>query len=147
SPRLAMPRSLDTSADPLATDIGSATHVLLEHLDFARPCDAGDLNAQLDALLQRRSIAAASAKHIDLDAICWLVWSPVGQLMRTHQRDARREVPMYLAIAPSEAPDAAGEDRIMVRSRLDVLLKTPNGYEVIDYKTDRVTQQTLPDRV
>ena len=35
----------------------------------------------------------------------------------------------------------------MVRSRLDVLVPTPAGIEIIDYKTDRVTADTIDARV
>src|SRR5205085_717041 len=97
-------------------------------------------------LLQRRLIAAASAKHVDLDAICWLISSPIGRLMRAHHNHARRELPVYLAL-PAPAVPACDLDRIMVRSRLDVLLKTPEGFQVIDYKTDRVVPEMLPARI
>ena len=63
----------------------------------------------------------------------------------------RRELPLYLALAPGEFDPSAissdAQDRIMVRSRLDLLLRTERGFEIIDYKTDRVRDQALRDRV
>src|SRR5205085_1313102 len=34
------PRAVRTELKPSAADIGSAVHLVLEHLDFARKCDA-----------------------------------------------------------------------------------------------------------
>jgi len=35
----------------------------------------------------------------------------------------------------------------MIRSRLDVLVPTPRGYELVDYKTDNVTPERLASRI
>jgi ATP-dependent helicase/nuclease subunit A len=112
-----MPRSLETEFKPTATEIGSATHLLLEHLDFTRPCDTADLKSQLQSLLERKLIAPSAARSVDLDSICWLATSPIGELIRAHGATARRELPVYFALNPAGAvPSADPLDRIMIRT-------------------------------
>jgi ATP-dependent helicase/nuclease subunit A len=145
---LAPPRSLRTDLKPTAADAGSATHLLLQHLDFARSCDTADLKGQLQSLIERRLITPAAASAVDLDSVCWLVLSSVGTLIREHRGTLLREVPVYFARDPENLPAPTDPlDRVMIRSRLDVLIPTQRGYEIVDYKTDRVTSETLPARI
>jgi ATP-dependent helicase/nuclease subunit A len=148
---LELPRAVNTELKPSAADIGEATHLVLQHLDFTRSCNTADLRGQLDDLIARRLIAPAAAKSVDLDSICWLVGSPVGELLRTHANTTRRELPLYLALAPTEIdPQATSDDpadQVMVRSRADALVRTPDGLQIVDYKTDRVDERTIDARV
>ena len=153
TPTLELPRAVRTDTKPTAADVGSATHVLLNHLDFARKCDVDDLRGQLQSLIEKRLIAAAEAAHVDLDSICWLVGSDVGQLIRKHGKSVRRELPVYLAVPARDFDPAAPasddpEDRVMVRSRIDVLLPAGDHageWEIVDYKTDRLDSAAAVD--
>jgi len=151
SKTLELPRAVRTELKPSAADVGEATHLVLQHLDFARPCDVNDLRSQIGHLAEKRLITPAAAQSVDVDSICWLVGSAVGELLRTHAKTTRRELPIYLALPPHELDSLATsddpQDRVMVRSRADVLVQTPRGLEVVDYKTDRVDEHTLAARV
>jgi ATP-dependent helicase/nuclease subunit A len=148
---LELPRALKLDRKPDAGEIGSAAHLLLQHLDFTRPCDAADLRRQLDNLLDRRLISKPAANAVDLDSICWLASSRIGDLIRAHYTDIRRELSITFATEAADAAIAAPtddpKDRTMIRSRLDVMIPTPRGMEIVDYKTDRVTKETLNDRI
>ena len=148
---LELPRAVRTELKPSAADVGEATHLVLQHLNFGRPCDQADLKAQVSQLVERRLIAPAAAESVDVDSICWLAGSAIGELLRAHATTARRELPLYLALPPHELDPAARsddpQDRVMVRSRADALVRTPRGLEVVDYKTDRVDESTLDARV
>ena len=53
---------------------------------------------------------------------------------------------MYFAM---EAPDLSSDDpqdRMMIRSRIDVLIETPDGLQIVDYKTDRVREDGIEAR-
>jgi ATP-dependent exoDNAse (exonuclease V) beta subunit len=148
---LELPRAVRTELKPSAADVGQATHLVLQHVDFARPCDIADLKSQIAQLVENRLIAPAAAQSVDVDSICWLIGSPVGEMLRAHAKATRRELPIYLALPPEELdPQAKSDDpqdRVMVRSRADAVVTTPRGLEVVDYKTDRIDEQTLTERV
>jgi ATP-dependent exoDNAse (exonuclease V) beta subunit len=98
-------------------------------------------------LVHKRLIAPPAAESIDLQSVCWLIDSPVGQLLRKHAGDLRRELPLYFALPPEELdPQARSDDprdRVMLRSRIDVLVPSERGLEIVDYKTDRIAKPEL----
>jgi ATP-dependent helicase/nuclease subunit A len=149
---LTAPRVASTELKPLAADVGTGYHLVLQHLDFARPCDAADVREQVARLVQRRLIAPAVEAMIDADAIAWFTSHPLGQTLRQHASRLRRELPIYF---PQVAQSTDGHtiapadpmDRVMIRSRIDVLVETPAALEIVDYKTDAITAETLEPRV
>jgi len=143
---LPLPRSLASGVAPTAADRGTITHVALRHLDFSRPCTPGDVRAQVDELIARRFLTAAEAAVVDVGAVEWLLGTDVGELLRTHAELLRREVPVYLASAAPDLPNATALDQVMLRGRVDVLVPTPAGVVLIDYKTDDLAAAEVPSR-
>jgi len=150
SQTLPTPRCLLEKNQLSAADVGSGTHVVLQHLDFARPCVDEDLAEQINAMVTRRLITRAQAKHVDLGGIEWFVQSDLARLIRDNLGLLRRELDFHLAVPPSEFAAEAGSedpvDRVMVRGRLDALLLLPDGVTLIDYKTDRVAPELVAER-
>ena len=142
---LPLPRFL-AHAQPTRVDIGTATHRVLRHLDFTRPCRADDLTAQIQEMLDRKLLTLPEADQIDRPAIEWLLETETGKLLKTHARDLRREMPIHFAVAPQALSSSDPLDRIMVRGRIDVLIPTPRGIVLIDYKTDGVPADAVPSR-
>ena len=141
---LAKPRFMLEAGSLAAIDVGSATHRVLEHLEFRWPCDAADLAAQLSDLVERKLVAPAEADAVDLASLAWLCASPTGELLRSHAGGLRRELPIYLAERELESADPL--DQVMRRGRIDVLIPLADGSIVIDYKTDRVAAADIPAR-
>ena len=134
-----------------AADAGTATHLVLQHLDFLRPCRAADLEDQIAYMLQKRLLTNEQAAAVNRGSIEWFVGSEVGQRVRhTPPEDVLREIPFNYAIPPEEfGTPASGDpaDQVMLRGRIDLLLKQADGFHVIDYKTDNVHGEWLEQRV
>lgn len=132
-----------------ATDRGTATHLALEHYDFRiDPTDAA-VQAHLDELRRRHILTDLEAAAIERPAFRFLADSELGPLLRGESGALHKELPIYLAGGPND-PDAAtasGLDRQMVRGRIDLLVETPDGPVVIDYKTDHVWGERLEQRI
>jgi ATP-dependent helicase/nuclease subunit A len=144
---LELPRCVQTDATASPTERGTATHLVLEHLDFARPCDQNDLAQQVADLVRKHLLAPELAKVVDLDAILWLMSTDLGKTLRRNTGSLHRELPVYYPLACPGIP--AGDDpsdRIMVRGRLDLLIEDHDGMIIIDFKTDRLTPETLDAR-
>jgi ATP-dependent exoDNAse (exonuclease V) beta subunit len=150
------PRFMLEAGDPAAADVGEATHIVLQHLDFRRSCDREDLASQLAEFVERKLIAPAQAKSVDLPALTWLAQSTAGELLREHADVLRRELPVHVAVGAGEHANrgegdraqvsADPQDRVMRRGRLDVLIPLAGGSILIDYKTDRVAPGDVPRR-
>jgi len=145
---LGVPRcAMETiTLDP--AEIGSATHLVMEHLDFSKKCDRDDLQVQIDEILRKKLLATSLAEAVDLDAIVWLMSTPLGTLLRKNHRSLRREVPIYFAKSATDAPQSKDPlDQVMVRGRIDMLIPDQDGIVIADYKTDRISQNGLDERV
>jgi ATP-dependent helicase/nuclease subunit A len=152
---LAAPKCLQDRNDLSAADVGSATHLVFQHLDFSRPCSDEDLAAQINDLVNRKLITAPQAKHVDLGAIEWFVGTDLGRRLRENAAHLRRELDFYLAVPPEEFDAPANEpmragspspgDQVMIRGRIDALLAppAPTPLTLIDYKTDRLAPEKV----
>ncbi len=160
----------ETTPDGAA--LGTATHEFLQRLDLRERIDRESLRAQLDALLSAGVLSHAEASAIDLDAIAWFFSSELGERLLLAARDSSRvlrEWPFVLGVDPARydatarAQDAG--DVLLVRGIIDCMFAepaadtaspmlheapaspSPLSWEILDYKTDRVTGEALDERV
>jgi ATP-dependent helicase/nuclease subunit A len=126
-----------------ASEVGDATHRVLEHLDYLRPCDAADIEAQIAELNARRLLDDAQAACVDREAIAWFVATDLGKTLKTNARRLMREVPFALA-GRTDSDDPM--DAVMIRGRIDLIVPMSDGAAVVDYKTDRVRAHDVEGR-
>lgn len=141
---LELPLFLAEDVQPKATDLGTFTHAVLEHLDFTQAADADAIAKQIAGLVDRRLLTESQAKTVDVAAVAWMMTTEVGRLLRDAGPKLVRELPLYLLGEKFPTTDPA--DKVMLRGRLDAYVSTADGGIVIDYKTDRVAGQALDDR-
>lgn len=118
-----------------ALEIGTATHRFLELIDPARLSAEADIAPQIQELIARRLLSEKEAKLIDLPAIAWLIETDLGHQLRDPRNRVFREQSLAYSIQP---PGLGVADCVLVRGRLDLMLVTPSGLILADYKTDRV---------
>jgi ATP-dependent helicase/nuclease subunit A len=132
------------------TDVGTATHVVMERLDVKRPCRGDDLDRQIAALVDQGHLTAAQAASVDRAGIEWFMDCPAGTIVRS-ARLLLREVPFCLLPgdpALSGRPDLDNSDRTVLRGGIDLLaIDEQDRVAIIDYKTDRVFGDDLLARV
>jgi ATP-dependent helicase/nuclease subunit A len=141
------PRFTIETGEPGAADVGTATHLVLENLNFA--ADAPPVAAQVQSLMDRKLMSPQLARCVDVGSIEWVLAGELGTLLRDPEAALHRELPIYFAdgaIGP-EQPSADPRDRVMVRGRVDLFVRHAGGDTIVDYKTDRVTGPKLAERV
>ena len=141
---LSPPIFLAGQIPPNAADIGTATHAVLENFDFAER--EVSIQNQIDKMVAARRLKKELADIVDQDAIAWFLSSEVGQLLRENAAVLHRELPVYYASTPDAAKSTDPLDQQMVRGRIDLLVPTPEGWMIVDYKTDRVVGEALDQR-
>lgn len=143
---LPRPAFLAGELPPDAADRGTATHAVLEHLDFTRAGDDAAIREQIDSMVGNRRITPEQAKLVDIAAIEWLMQDEVGRRLRASAAGLLREVPVYFAVPAQAGASTDPLDQVMLRGRLDLLLPEEGGYLIVDYKTDRVRGEQLEAR-
>lgn len=148
--RLGIARFLADRSIGSATDKGTATHLVLQHLNFVGSLTTADIESQIQAMVKHRILTSLEAKWVDLSAVLWFVKSELGILMRENASKVRHEMSVYFPIASKRSPETIVSDdpmdRIMVRGRLDALIALPDGSIIIDYKTDSVPPLLVQNR-
>ncbi len=126
---------------------GSATHLVLQYLDFGNP----DVPAQTAALAEKDLLTPQQAEAVDTAALRRLLASPLAEELRAAQAAGRallREYRFTLLVSAREYDSRASEeDAILLQGVADLCFETPSGLTVVDFKTDHVfTSREIADR-
>ncbi len=141
--------------------IGSATHLLIAALDLTGAVTAETIEKAKEELLAESAISTAIAERIDTDSILSFFAGDLGRLALDNRNRVLQEWPFTLALPASQwnHPDDARDttydirhtrydirDTIVVQGIIDMLIRTPDGLIVIDFKTDQLTAEQLSER-
>jgi ATP-dependent helicase/nuclease subunit A len=148
--RARRPDFVSTSRTVEANERGTWTHEFLQRIDFARPCDEGDLTRQLGEFVESGVFVAGQAREIDLAAVSWFFTTPVGVDLLAQGTRIYREWPFVIGVDPARYDPTAiarsPSDLLLVRGIVDCLYDTGDGWKIIDYKTDAVNATTTGQR-
>lgn len=136
----ARPEFLQTVREPLPTEIGSATHLVLQKLDVSVAPTAASVQAVIDQLVADQVLTTEVAQRIQPEAILRFYASELGQQILAAPDELHREVPFSLLMpARSLFRDFKEADsQVLVHGIVDGYLETPTGVILFDYKTDHV---------
>jgi len=136
--------------------IGTATHLVLSTVPLERPVTQDKVRRTMEGLVQEGAIPQAIASRIEVEDIVAFFEGPLGQMTLDPGNSVYREwpftvrVPAWQLAIPGPGPQQSGggEDHVVVQGVADVVLITPAGAVVIDFKTDQRPQdQTGPYEV
>lgn len=117
---------------------GSATHLVLQYLDFRN----SDVSAQVAALAERDLLTPQQAEAVDVPALRRLLASPLAEELRAAEEAGRKPLREYrfaLLISAREYDSLASEeDSILLQGVADCCFETEAGLAVVDFKTDQV---------
>ncbi len=141
-----LPAALLTSEDnisepPAARLIGTATHLVISELDLTKPINIETVNTTKEKLLLHGHISEAIANLIDTESIVEFFNSTLGQTALDPKNTVSREWPFTFAHQPQDS-----SSKIVVQGIIDMLIKTPNGLIIIDFKTDNITETQTTER-
>ena len=133
----------DVAAELSATEIGDATHRVMEHIPLSEDVTLASVDHQIKAMIKNRLLSDIEASSVDRSSVCWFFNSELGRLMRENSALVKRERTIYFPLESDGDP----RDRTMVRGRMDVLIALPDRCVLIDYKTDRRSAAQLDEQM
>ncbi|MDD3346855.1 helicase-exonuclease AddAB subunit AddA [Oscillibacter sp.] len=113
---------------------GTATHLVLQYLDF----DEGNVAGQVERLQARDLLTPRQASAVDVGALERFLASPLAEEIRRGSHLLREYRFTLLMDDRLYDPEAAGEDAILLQGVVDCCFETPEGVTVVDFKTDQV---------
>ena len=140
---LAQPKFRQAGGALTAAERGTATHLVLQHLDFHNT----DVAGQVAALRDRHLLTAAQAAAVDTKALERFLGSDLAERIRASGKVVR-EYPFTL-LMPAVALEAGAneQDRVLLQGVVDCFYEEEDGsLSVVDFKTDRVFGEAVAGR-
>jgi ATP-dependent helicase/nuclease subunit A len=132
----------------LSRRVGTATHLVMSKLDLAKSVTAETVTQLIEQLVKDGAIIQEIASQINVESIAKFFKSKLGQTVLDKKTVVLREWPFTFAVPASQWSEAfqktqnsklKTQDFIIVQGIIDLLVKTPEGLVIIDFKTDDVS--------
>jgi len=130
------------TVSPHRTDnklIGTATHLVIQHLALDRDITIEAIKATAEKLAAEDKIPPGLTERIDCDSIMNFFLSDLGKLVTEYKDDILREWPFTFASDAAQLGATSPGETVIVQGIIDMIIKTPAGLVIIDFKTDDVT--------
>ena len=121
---------------------GNAIHAVLQYISFSKCSSAGEIRKELDRLVAERRITPEQADMVDVHKIAAFFATPIGNKLQQAENVLREYKFSVLEDAVKFYPDAEGE-KILFQGVVDCAVLEEDGITVLDFKTDRVTEETV----
>ena len=144
----ASPSFLAKKSGLTAAERGTLYHRVFQHLDLTFAPDKQGVISQLNLLAKEGIFSQEDLQQIDPALITPFFSTDAGRLVLAHSDQTYREWPFTLALPASELTKEANPDEtVIIQGIIDLLVKTPQGYVIVDYKTDSIPPGGLPELV
>ncbi len=120
-------------------DYGVAMHTAMQYVRFPACAHLAGLEEELDRLVQNRILPQDLAQKLDRRSMLAFFETELGKKLMT--TTPIREFKFSILEEPQ---DLKGE-RILLQGVVDCALQEEDGITVVDFKTDYVTEKTLPE--
>lgn len=125
---------------------GILFHLVMEILDFGREWTAETLNKEMDRLVEREVLTSKERAALDMRGIRGFLSSSFYRRIRKSE-GYEKEKAFNLKISPSLIHEGySGEEGILVQGIIDFYFIENGRAVLLDYKTDRVTDETVGER-
>lgn len=142
SPLVERPRFLQKQS-LTAAEIGTAMHLVMQHINVAVPVTIESIQAQIEQLIEKELLTAEQANALAAEDFYPFFQSPLGQRMQ-EAAAVHREIPFSLAVPAEEAYSEwqsanAEKEYVLVQGVIDAVFEERSGGVIlVDYKSDQV---------
>jgi ATP-dependent helicase/nuclease subunit A len=133
------------SLRPSARVIGTAVHLVISSVDLTQPVTRDAIKRTTDALVLGGAMTPAIGEAIDVETISSFFASQLGAAVLNQENTVWREWPFTLGVpaarvnVSADPAEAHADEVVVVQGIIDMLVRTPKGLLVIDFKSDRVS--------
>jgi ATP-dependent helicase/nuclease subunit A len=137
-----------------AAEIGSAHHKFMQLVSLEIVGSLGGLPEEVKRLEREGALTAEAVRHLDLGALAAFWQSELGTQIRSHARNVRREHEFTARFSPNDLPaqvsgaeDSLAGEFVVVQGAADLAVLLPGEIWLVDFKTDRLMEAELEERV
>ena len=122
---------------------GSAIHAAMQHIRYGVCTDPQAVAGELERLVSRRLLSEEQARLVDCHAIAAFFDTELGRKLRSGVPHLREFKFSILDDGSHYGPGLVGE-QVLLQGVVDCAVFDGGGITVIDFKSDHVTEETLP---
>jgi len=127
--------------------IGAATHLVISQVDLAGSVTEETIEKTKEKLLADNAISETVAEHIDTKSIIRFFESELGKAVFDVNNVVWREWPFTFAVRAGKLqPDVTADETVIVQGIIDMVVGTPEGLLIIDFKTDKISAGEVSER-
>ena len=127
-------------------DYGSAVHGALQYIRYEACADADSVRGEIQRLVSEGFLSQEQGDMVDCAQIAAFFASDIGRKLRSGASHIR-EFKFSILDNGSHYGEGLEEEQVLLQGVVDCALLEEDGITVIDFKTDSVTESTLPDAV
>lgn len=144
------PRFLQEQHQPRATEVGTATHLVLQQLPLHPQPTDDTIQAVIDRLVADNVLDEAVVKRINVNHIHQFYQSELGQLVVKSADQTKREVPFSLLMSAQQiftGFENDPEQAVLIHGIIDGYTVAGDELILFDYKTDHVTDSKSVEQI
>ncbi len=143
-PQVALKPSRTAQGDlpPDPRELGTAMHLVFETLPLEQPPTQASIQNHVESLVKNERVPLGLMGDDQIKAVHHFFQGPLGQQCLDPDNQVLREWPFTMRIPEP----SGGDDFVVVQGIVDLIIVTPKGYLIIDFKTDRVKAQQVAER-
>ena len=122
---------------------GSTVHTVLQYIHFAECTSAESVQSEIQRMVSCRLLTEEQSRMVNPEAIFQLFETEVGKKLRSSVEVIREFKFSILEDGSHYGPELERE-QVLLQGVVDCAIVEPDGITVIDFKTDRVSEETLP---
>ena len=125
---------------------GSAIHAVMQYIRYENCTDEAGVDAEIKRLVNQRFITEEAAAMADRRKIAAFFETPLGRKLREGVPYVR-EFKFSVLDDGSRYGDGLEGEQVLLQGVVDCAMIEADGITVLDFKTDYVTEETLPELV
>ena len=129
-------------AEADARAYGIAMHAAMQYLQYGRCADEAGVRAEIARLCAAGSLLPEQGEQINCGQIAAFFQTPIGKRLRAGE-SVLREFKFSILTDGGETDPALAGERVLLQGVVDCALLEADGITIVDFKTDRVTEETL----
>ena len=122
---------------------GTAVHTVLHYLRFEYCGSVDEISGEIDDMVKKGILTREEADSVDTGKIFGFFRTPLGQKLRDSK--VLREFKFSILEDAAWYQEGLEDEKILLQGVVDCAILEDDGVTIVDFKTDRVTEQTLPE--
>ena len=124
---------------------GNALHAVMQYIDYA-VCDSeAAIASEIKRLVTCGFISEEHAQLVDASAIAAFFDTELG--MKIRKGNVIREFKFSLLTAADRFVENLSDERVLLQGVVDCALLEEDGITIVDFKSDYVTEETIPQKI